>query len=156
MQPGYKIDTSLVGPLRHLPRSLVKDQPPSLAQRNLLRGLIMLLPSGQTVARAMGVEPIPDEKLKAGKPGKSIVSLSKAFAGNAPLWFYILSEAQQSSGGRRLGEVFIGLLLADRDSYLHKTLKFKPLKAALIRSRRIPDVRSSGTGETGEDVEPGC
>jgi len=139
VQPAYKIDTSLADPLRHLHRNLVKDLPTSLAQRNRRRGLIMRLPSGQTVARAMGVEPIPVEKLKVGKPGKSIVSISKAFAGNAPLWFYILSEAQQSTGGRRLGEVggrivgevFIGLLLADGDSYLRKAPKFKPLKAFL-------------------------
>ena len=41
--------------------------PANLAQRNLLRGLSMGLPSGQDVARAMGVAPIADGDLRVGK-----------------------------------------------------------------------------------------
>jgi hypothetical protein len=146
VQPAYKIDTSLVNPLGGLPPSVVKDPPPSLAQRNLLRGWRMQLPSGQAVAAAMGFEPIPDCKLKIGKANqdgkdknKSITQISENFKGNAPLWFYILSEAQQSFvndrtpirlgevGGRIVGEVFIGLMLADSHSYLRQMPTFKPL-----------------------------
>lgn len=83
----------------------------------------------------MGWEPISDNELKIGKAteeGKrkniSITDISEKLRGNAPLWFYILSEAQQSFvnnktpirlgkvGGRIVSEVFIGLMLADSHS----------------------------------------
>ncbi len=146
VQPAYKIDTSLVNPLGSLPPEVVKDPPPSLAQRNLVRGWRMQLPSGQAVAEAMGWEPISDNELKIGKAteeGKrkniNITDISEKFRGNAPLWFYILSEAQQSFvnnktpirlgkvGGRIVSEVFIGLMLADSHSYLRQKPNFKPL-----------------------------
>ena len=59
-QLAYKIDTSLVDPLKDLPRRVAGDPPPGLAARNLLRGWRLRLPSGQDVARAMGLEPISD------------------------------------------------------------------------------------------------
>ena len=66
LQPAYKIDSSLVNPLALLP-AIEAPVMPVLAQRNLLRGLRMGLPSGQSVARRMGVDPIPDEHLLVGK-----------------------------------------------------------------------------------------
>ena len=144
LQPAYKIDTSLVNPLGTLPASIAVN-PSSLAERNLLRGWRLELPSGQAVARAMGIEPIADEHLKVGKANESdtptnrpITDISPKFAGNAPLWFYILSEAQQvfqnnqtpirlgKVGGRIVGEVFVGLMLADGHSYLRQNLNFLP------------------------------
>ncbi len=38
LQFAYRIDTSVVTPLSILPNSIASDPPPSLAQRNLLRG----------------------------------------------------------------------------------------------------------------------
>jgi heme peroxidase len=153
VQPAYKIDTSLVNPLGSLPPTVVKNPPPSLAQRNLLRGWRMQLPSGQAVAEAMGYDVIPDGKLKIGKAtkegeskNKSITQISDKFKENAPLWFYILSEAQQSFvnnqtpirlgkvGGRIVGEVFIGLMLADSHSYLRQRPNFKPREEFLSGS----------------------
>lgn len=137
IQPAYKIDTSLVDPLRDLPKPITGETPPNLAVLNLLRGKKLLLPSGQAVAHAMGVPVIPDAKLVVGKaneddmkPGgsKSITEISPNFAGNAPLWFYILAEAQQQFvnnstpihlgpvGGRIVGEVFVGILHGDSAS----------------------------------------
>ena len=66
IQPAYKIDSSLVNPLGNLPPSIASVIP-SLAERNLLRGLRMGLPSGQAVARKIGVPVIPDDKLRVGK-----------------------------------------------------------------------------------------
>lgn len=119
IQPAYKIDTSLVNPLAFLPEFSVpeaggnfqedKDGHPEtkpheigmLALRNLLRGLRMGLPSGQTVARYMDIEPIPDKELRVGKAtvdglndNPSIADISPNFEDNSPLWFYILAEAQ--------------------------------------------------------------
>ncbi len=144
VQPAYKIDTSLVNPLGSLPPA-VAVKPPSLAQRNLIRGMRMSLPSGQAVAAAMGVPVIPDDKLRVGKANedgaktnKPLVDISPVFANNAPLWFYILSEAQQQFvdnttpihlgpvGGRIVGEVIVGLMLADSHSYLRQHPLFQP------------------------------
>jgi hypothetical protein len=141
IQPAYKIDTSLVNPLGKLPPPITGEARPSLAELNLIRGTKLRLPSGQAVAKAMGHEPIPDSKLVVGKANedgmgkkgtnKSITDLSPNFAGNAPLWFYILGEAQQQFkdndtpihlgpvGGRIVGEVFTGLLYGDNNSVLN-------------------------------------
>jgi hypothetical protein len=163
IQPAYKIDTSLVSPLRHLPLPITGEQPPSLAQLNLRRGLKLGLPSGQDVARAMGVEVIRDEFLLIGKanedglgnralhikakePNHSITTISENFKGNAPLWFYILAEAQQQYvdndtpiclgpvGGRIVGETFAGLLYGDKNSYLH-TPDWRPYEEFLVNEK---------------------
>jgi hypothetical protein len=105
----------------------------------------MGLPSGQEVARKMGLPVIPDKKLVVGKAtvddaktNKPLTDISKHFAGNAPLWYYILAEAQQELktdktpirlgpvGGRIVGEVFAGLLLGDKHSYLNQDPHFAP------------------------------
>jgi hypothetical protein len=147
LQRSYKIDTSLVNPLGMLPRQIA-DKPRSLPARNLLRGLRMGLPSGQDVARAMGIAPLSDEKLMVGKAteanqhtNKSIVALPKfgpEFEGKAPLWYYILAEAQQQFkkddtpihlgpvGGRIVVETFVGLMLGDSHSYLSQNPSWKP------------------------------
>ena len=152
IQPAYKIDTSLVNPLGTLPASVAAN-PPSLPVRNLLRGFRMDLPSGQSVARAMGIQPIPDAKLHVGKANEAdtpsnplLTSISDVFKDNAPLWYYILAEAQQEFqnnntpihlgpvGGRIVGEVFVGLMMADSHSFLRQNPSFKPR----------PDFQSAG------------
>jgi hypothetical protein len=141
VQPAYKIDTSLVNPLGFLP-DRIAGPIHSLPVRNLLRGSKFGLPTGQDVARAMGLEPLSDDELKVGKAtqadtpdNKGIVAavggdLGKEFIGKAPLWFYVLSEAQQQFkndktpirlgevGGRIVTETFVGLLLGDGYSFL--------------------------------------
>ncbi len=64
--------------------------------------------------------------------------MDPAFAGNAPLWYYILAEAQQQFvkndtpihlgpvGGRIVGEVFVGLMMADSYSFLRQDPLFHP------------------------------
>jgi len=150
-QMAYKIDTSLVSPLRHLPHRIAAN-PSMLALRNLQRGATFGLPSGQDVATALGETPIPDDKLVIGKataddPKKLLVEIAAGFAGKAPLWAYILSEAQVVSwesadsgmskdeipiklgpvGGRIVAEVFAALLRGDPTSYLHRKPAFKPI-----------------------------
>jgi hypothetical protein len=176
IQPAYKIDTSLVNPLAFLPEfsqakpdgNLVQDkdghplpqsgQISNLAERNLLRGLSMGLPSGQSVARHMDLDVIPDKELKVGKANvdglkdnKPITEFGDSFTDNAPLWFYVLAEAQhqwakeaQASrghddaknsihvrlgpvGGRIVAEVLIGLLLGDPFSFLSQWPNWKPM-----------------------------
>jgi len=175
VQPAYKIDTSLVNPLGFLPefseraaqivapmtieqmqgKAVDPDMSPAnLATRNLLRGMAMGLPSGQAVAHAMGIEPLKDQDLRIGKAilndaGKNLtlVSLHECFAHNAPLWFYVLAEAQfewlqrakaeggagndepvrlGNVGGRIVAETLIGLLWADGHSYLRQSPNWQP------------------------------
>jgi hypothetical protein len=109
LQFAYRIDTSLVTPLSVLPSAVVADPPPSLPQRNLLRSFELGLPSGQTVARAMGVKPLDDSQIPIGKAVDapqggadpdvrgSIDQIPglEAFKHNCPLWTYILAEAFQ-------------------------------------------------------------
>jgi Animal haem peroxidase len=104
LQFAYRIDTSVVTPLRLLPPSVASDPPPSLPQRNLLRGFELGLPTGQSVARAMKVTPLTDDQIIIGKAvddpqkGDVVGKLSELpelamFAHNCPLWTYILAEA---------------------------------------------------------------
>jgi Animal haem peroxidase len=157
-QFSYKIDTSLAHPLGNLPPQIAED-PSSLALRNLKRGVTFQLPSGQQVAAALGIPQIPDEKLMIGPATtggerRPITEVAPALAGNAPLWAYILSEAQVMSwenasgpvsdetpirlgpvGGRLVAEVFASLLRGDHTSYLNAEPTFRP----------IPDFTHNGT-----------
>jgi hypothetical protein len=150
-QMAYKIDTSLVSPLRRLPHRIAAN-PSILALRNLERGVTFGLASGQDVARALGEEPIPDQELVIGKATADdqrtpLAEIATGFAGLAPLWAYILSEAQVTSwkrpapgvnrndipvklgpvGGRIVAEVFAALLRGDHTSYLNQETAFEPI-----------------------------
>ena len=114
------IDTKLSLPLSNLPPTVVAHVDGAilaLAQRNLLRGKRLGLPAGQDVARAMGAAPIPNERLGLTDAG---------WGGKAPLWYYVLKEAELL-GGRQLGpvgrrvvaEVILGLLALDPTSYFN-------------------------------------
>jgi hypothetical protein len=103
LQLAYRIDTSIVGALFHLPHAVVQDAPDSLVLRNLERGFRLKLPSGQSVARAMGVPVLADDAIIIGKAvdkpeqgdvkGSIVKVAGEAFAANCPLWTYILAEA---------------------------------------------------------------
>jgi hypothetical protein len=145
-QKAYKIDTSVVGALGALP-AVVASNPSSLAFRNLLRGRDFKLPSGQAVAEFFGESPIDVTIGKATDedPRTPIADIAPAFANDAPLWAYVLSEAQVTSwadssssshddipirlgpvGGRIVAEVFAAMLFADRTSFVNADPGFKP------------------------------
>jgi len=126
-QPSRKIDCRLAEGLFKL-----SGEPPemeSLALRNLRRGKALGLPSGRRVATAMGVEPLSPDEI--------------GFSGPAPLWFYILREAEARQQGKRLGEVggrivaevLLGLLAHDPLSYVRVEPAFQPI---------LPDVDGDG------------
>ncbi len=142
-QYAYKIDTMVVAPIGTLPHA-VAFNPSSLALRNMMRGRDFGLPSGQDAARRIGAPVIADDKLSVRVNNdfanrKTIKAISPHFAGNAPLWFYILAEAEQpviagvAAGksplelGTRLGplggaivlETVVGLMLSDPESVLN-------------------------------------
>jgi hypothetical protein len=127
-QASFKIDEHLAKPLGALPSPVVTDGPRSLAERTLQRGVALGLPSGPDVARLLGVEPLKDGDLFEN--GAFLL----LFKGSAPLWYYILREANVYYGGRKLGpvgativaEVFIGLLWNDAQSFLRREPRWRP------------------------------
>jgi hypothetical protein len=148
-QPSYRIDATLVDPLGLLPEfvsSVGLDSPfISLAFRNLMRGFRMRLPSGQAVARIMGVTALRDKELWSSKgkgdekedwpEGKTFFDRNRHWLeGRAPLWFYILKEAELDEKGHRLGkigsrivaETLIGLAWFDHYSYLFQAPGWNP------------------------------
>jgi hypothetical protein len=99
----------------------------SLPFRNLKRGVMLGLPSGQAVAKAMRIHhPLTPEEISKGPDGA--VAKKHGLHTRTPLWFYILKEAEQRGNGERLGpvgstivsEVFVGLVQGDPFSFLGK------------------------------------
>ncbi len=149
-QPSYRIDTELSHPLGELPGTaplLLADvdraEAKSLAGRNLLRGRALGLPAGQDVARAMGIPPLTDDELLGDVEFNTELladlkitedEVRADLAGRAPLWFYILKEADCKAegahlgpvGGRIVAEVLIGLLVGDPLSYLSVDPTWRP------------------------------
>jgi hypothetical protein len=159
-RPVRQFDASLAGPLFKMPATALPETINTLgllSQRNLRRGRKMGLPSGQQVARLMGVTPLTptqlwtNHKIQVTIPivgnvvsivrewDEESASLKELFAdpewrGEAPLWFYILKEAEIVGKGRTLGpvggrivaEVLVGLLSKDPNSYLRLNPAWKP------------------------------
>ena len=125
-QPSRLIDSKLVPALFDLPGAAPHPEEEQLAFRNLVRGRLLKLPSGQDVARFMELAPLPGEQLGAPEP--------------TPLWFYVLKEAEIQQQGLRLGavggriiaEVLLGLLDLDKHSWIH-------IEPDWDASRVIPD-----------------
>jgi hypothetical protein len=78
-----------------------------LAARNLLRGYLLGLPTGQAVAARIGVATLGEEALLAAVPAANRAHfIAAGFHEATPLWFYILAEAAGAgAGGNHLGEV---------------------------------------------------
>lgn len=130
MRRNKRLDTTLSTPLFQLPLQTIAsgDGPTSLAQRNLLRHITWSLPSGQSIARAMRAPVLSSGDLADVRP------LGANLDRSTPLWFYILREAHVMAqghtlgpvGGRIVGEVLIGLLQLNRNSYLSANPRWRP------------------------------
>jgi Animal haem peroxidase len=129
LNQSRKIDPFVVPTLHTLPGG-----GGSLPFRNLKRGVMLGLPSGQDVAKAMKIpHPLSPEEIASGTDGA--VAKKHGLHLRTPLWYYILKEAEQRSNGERLGpvgativsEVFVGLVHGDHLSYLWRRGKeWKP------------------------------
>jgi hypothetical protein len=112
----------------------------SLAERNLIRGFFYGLPSGQHIARAMGVPVIP--------PNRAIdPAVVPGFKAGTPAWYYMLKEAELAGGqylgtvgGRIVADVFLGILRADPASYLYSGFTPKPPIAPAVGQFGIADL----------------
>ncbi|MEO8372125.1 MAG: heme peroxidase family protein [Candidatus Solibacter sp.] len=144
LQLAYRIDSSIAFPLGDLPSDIADLIVPSLAERNLLRGWRLRLPTGQSVAKAMG-EKVLDEvligKFAEQPETQPIESVRPVFANNCPLWTYCLAETAKHTvighagvrskllgpvGGRIVAETFAGLLMYDSQSFLSQDPTWRP------------------------------
>jgi len=152
-QPAKKIDGRLARSLIELPREITGDVPVeayhSLAVRDLVRGQAIGLPSGESVARAMGHEPLEPEQIGLAECG---------WAAETPLWLYVLKESEALTDGDRLGpvggrivaEVLLGIVDADPGSYRAVDAAWRPtLPAGQAGGFKLADLlvfASSGDG----------
>jgi hypothetical protein len=111
----------------------------SLAARDLVRGQRTGLPSGEAVARLMGIPPL----------GVAAVGLrDRGWLAETPLWYYILRESAVRHGGNRLGdvggrivaEVLLGILRCDPASYLRLAPGWTPTLPGRGRTFSVSDI----------------
>lgn len=165
-QPSKLVDPRISTTLLRLPFSVVGPQrdpsaPPesrpmvhSLATRNLQRGIDACLPSGQAVARALRVPVLDEDVLWDGVEGGR---------GPAPLWFYVLREAEVLTGGRMLAGVgaqvvartLVAVLEADAASVVVQDPGWRPWLGAVPGRFTMSDLVGVALGtELGhEDVD---
>jgi hypothetical protein len=96
LQWAYRIDTSLVDPLKVLPAVVSGGN--SLADLNLRRGDLFRLASGQSVASVLGLDPLSPEYLVVrdnARGSYGYIPIDPTFHHDTPLWFYVLAEAQR-------------------------------------------------------------
>src|SRR3712207_3525998 len=112
-----KIDTHLAPPLANLSNEgggetadRIRRILRRLAVRNLLRGYRLAIPTGQAVARSLGIQPLSKAQLLSAQGRQAPTPVDDAlvdggFVEATPLWFYVLREAQVLEDGERLGPV---------------------------------------------------
>ena len=130
-QRAKKMDGKLVKALIELPVAVTGETEieayHSLAVRDLQRGQGVGLPSGEAVARHLGIAPLTVDEVGIASTG---------WHGETPLWYYILREADVCADGHRLGpvggrivaEVLVGLVSADATSFLQSRQTWRPKK----------------------------
>jgi len=102
-----------------------------LPVRNLLRGYMLRLPTGQAVAQALSVHvmsPAEIEEIAQSVSADQLAAIrAGGFAERTPLWYYILAEAAVEPsdrlgpvGSKIVSEVLIGLIRGSKDSILRK------------------------------------
>jgi Animal haem peroxidase len=146
-----KIDGRLCGALISLPPAIAGEVTDevfrSLAARDLQRGLAVQLPSGEAVARRLGLTPLSSRETGLAEFG---------WRGETPLWYYILKEAELCAegdrlgpvGGRIVGEVLVGLIDHDPGSFRAAAPDWRPeLPAAERGTFTLTDLLS--LAETG-------
>jgi hypothetical protein len=128
-----KIDTLLSSGLFNLPIPGAEASGTAiLAKRNIQRAREYGLPSGQAVAKRLGLPALKNSEIAPEGSALAAAGLTDdpqgPYKGEAPLWLYILAEAQIVHNGAKLGpvgsrivaEVIGGLLAADKNSYIRR------------------------------------
>jgi Animal haem peroxidase len=121
LNQARSIDTALTTLLKVLP-NIPAGPEAALAVRNLLRGRLLGLPTGQAIAEAIGEAALTPEQVIQG-PHAEILK-RHGFDTQTPLWYYILKEAEVLGNSLRLGpvgsrivaETFVGLIEGSQTS----------------------------------------
>lgn len=158
-----RIDTLLVDPLAQLPTAsfgrrdgeIAVDAPErNLAFRNLVRGAMVRLASGQQMAELFGAKKLTEAEILTGDgTGAAVVdadgsdldpTLREELVTRTPLWFYVLREAELNGG--RMGAVG-GRIVAE---VFHRAME-----GSVVSILREPDWRPSlgGRGDTFEMID---
>jgi hypothetical protein len=139
-----RVDTLLAAGLMSLPQhqGVIGGMDVNvLAVRNLIRGYLLKLPTGQAVAQAararLGtvIEPLTAQALQdvaraadtaAGSTKQLAALTAGGFDEKTPLWYYVLAEAAARTDGRLgaigsfiVADVLVQLARLTEDSYLH-------------------------------------
>ncbi len=142
-QRAKPIDGRLPRSLIELPTAItgaVEDQAyQSLAARDLERGQATGLPSGEAVARAVGVDGLSEQEVGLVRHG---------WQDETPLWLYVLRESAVrhdgnrlgAVGGRIVGEVLVGIIARDPESYLALDPGWEPTLPRHEGSFRLRDI----------------
>jgi nucleoid-associated protein YgaU len=126
-----RFDTKLADGLFNLQTVTGEVEQPAdaanLAVRNLLRGYGLRMPTGQALAKRLGLPALTADELEAAAAStrQAKVLRDSEFLQRTPLWYYLLAEARHD-GGQRLGpvggtlvaEVLVGLVRRSEDSIL--------------------------------------
>jgi heme peroxidase len=149
---SLRIDTVLAKALFSLPPDVVKLFTQSstvgtlvLPARTLIRGSRTRLPSGQQICNELKWDPVEIVRTDFGMNSYYDLLKWHGFVTKTPLWYYLLHEAWVSGsnkaeeikkrqtgfvlgklGSRIVAEVFLGVLKADRDSFLFQQPDWKP------------------------------
>jgi hypothetical protein len=128
-----KIDTRIALPMNSLENNDSSRMMSRLAERNLRRGYVFNVPTGQAMVRCLyekGIEvaALSAEDIASGSDAMRAAVTGGGFETDTPLWFYLLKEAEIEAGGAHLGslgsrlvaETLIGLLATDPRSYLNQ------------------------------------
>jgi hypothetical protein len=102
-----------------------------LAVRNLLRGYLLRIPTGQSVAAALGLRamtPVEIEEVAESVSPEQLVAVHEpGFSERTPLWYYILAESARGLssvmgpvGSTIVAEVLVGLVRGSKDSILRE------------------------------------
>lgn len=139
-QRAKKIDGRLPSSLINLPLEITGEVEVqayhSLAARDLQRGQATGLPSGEAVSRALGAEPLSAEEVGLADHG---------WREETPLWYYVLREADArhdgdrlgAVGGRIVGEVLVGIVDSDPESYRAVEPDWQPTLPVLAGGERF-------------------
>ncbi len=142
VQTAVQLNGQMAADLLKLPTNVVGAGEGSLATRNLIRGQSFLLPSGESVAQALGRDQAEIDQVKA-----AIQAVAPDLKGGTPLWFYLLKEAEVigreaadgtfepgeglgPAGAQIVAEVVIGLIELDPRSWLGSNRNWRPMTAS--------------------------
>jgi hypothetical protein len=156
-----RIDTQLAPPLFDMLNQVDNSDPAhpvpvdiqkllkALATRNLLRGYVLSLPTGQAIAEALGVPVLSADELHSGNSASFNQTLDAGgFQTKTPLWYYVLKEAEVKANGNALGpvgsrivaETIIGQIRQDPDSFLNVPGGWSPEQGVKIDGEPIVSI----------------